>query len=111
MPRTLLAFAALAGAVAFPAPADALCLDTTAVGGVCQSILRCGPGSPVTVYVLGSGTTGTASCGGATASCTAFLIPFCTQVAIATSSGTMSCNASGGGDDGVAICVIGISAR
>lgn len=110
MRRTLL-LPALLAAVVFPAPAEAVCLDTTAVGGVCQSILKCGFGSPVTVYVVGSGTTGTASCGGATASCTAFLIPFCTDVALATGPGTMSCDASGGGNDGVAICIIGAGAR
>jgi hypothetical protein len=102
--RRLLLAAALAAAAAVPAvPAHAGPAVCVAAVGFPVCAGNCQSGDQITVYAVGTGaTTGRASCGGSTASCTAFRA-VCSGSARAGSSGSLSC----GGSAQLVICVVG----
>lgn len=106
--RRLLLAAASAVALAVPvtpaAAGPAACVVTSGIP-VCAG--NCSSGDPITVYVVGTGApTGTASCGGGEARCTAFR-GACSGSGRATGSGSLSCSGPSGA---VVVCVVGITA-
>lgn len=97
----LLAAAAIPAGPAHAGPAVCVsALNVPVCAGTCQS------GDPITVIVLGVSATGTASCGGGSAGCTAFKAP-CTDGGTAGGSGQLHC----GGTAPVVICLVGIQAN
>ncbi|HVF04342.1 MAG TPA: hypothetical protein VNA20_05855 [Frankiaceae bacterium] len=106
MRRLLLSAAALSIAALPVAPAQAgpaVCV-VTAGFPVCAG--TCRAGDPITVVAAPFSSTGTASCGGTTVSCTAFKVP-CTDSGTASGSGALQCS----GSAPVVICIVGIAAR
>jgi hypothetical protein len=98
----LLAAAAVPASPAHAGPAVCVsALNVPVCAGTCQN------GDPITVVVVGtSAQNGTASCGGGSASCTAFRVP-CTDTGTAGGSGQLHC----GGSAPVVICLVGIQAN
>ena len=89
---------------AAPAHAGPAACVVTAGFPVCAG--NCAPGDPITVIAIGTGaTTGTASCGGSSVSCTAFR-GVCTRTGTTSGSGALSCR----GTATVVICLVGIAA-
>lgn len=94
MRRPAVLLAVPAALFLLPAPtASAACVSSSGIT-VCPTVFTCGPGSVVELTVLGLTGSGSASCGGATASCYAFQIG-CTAIDVATSAGVLTCSASG----------------
>jgi hypothetical protein len=103
MRRLLLACLLAVPAAAAPASASpGACVATSALP-VCAGL--CATGEVISVRVVGN-VTGTARCGGAVASCFAFR-GTCSQAAVATSSGPLTCTVTGG--TGVAYCDVKIA--
>ena len=100
--RRLLLAALLALVPAAPADAGPAACVVAAGFPVCAG--TCRSGDLITVIAIGNGS-GTASCGGATANCTAFRF-VCTGNDTATGTGALSC----GGSSDVVICLVGIGA-
>ena len=104
MRRTPMLLALPALAMLLPAqPASAACVSGTGVTA-CPPVYDCVAGSVVVVTVVGVGT-GTASCGGAVASCYAFRAG-CTRSATAQSAGTLTCAAT---HNAVAFCTVTVA--
>lgn len=105
MRRLLLA--CLIAAVPAVAPASASPGECVAAAGFPVCAGTCTPGEWIRVRVVGN-VTGTARCGGATATCFAFR-GTCEATATATSSGPLTCSISGG--TGVAHCEVLVNAN
>lgn len=107
MRRSFVLLAVPAAAFLLPAPsASAACTSSSGVT-VCPPVYTCGNGSIVTVQVVGGIGRGTASCDGASATCTV-IRALCTASDNATSSGVLSCSSTG---NVVAICTVSPSPR
>lgn len=105
--RRLLLAGLLALAPLSPATAgQGACVSTGGVTACPTAVNRCSVNDTIRVTVYGAGQ-GTASCGGATASCFSVRVT-CTDDARATSSGALTCSATG---SAVAICAVVIAAN
>jgi hypothetical protein len=93
--------------VAAAVPASASPGECVAVDAFPVCAGTCSPGERITVRVVGNAT-GTASCGGATATCFAFRAT-CTASAVASSFGSLTCTVTNG--TGVATCEVGVNAN
>jgi hypothetical protein len=102
--RRLLLAALLLAVPAVPASASpAECVATSSLP-VCAG--TCRAGETISVTSVGAFAHGTANCGGAAASCSAFR-GSCTDTATATSSGPLTCTLESG--SGVAYCDVKIA--
>lgn len=105
--RRLLLSAAAISVAAFPvAPAQAGPAACVVTAGFPVCAGTCRPGDPITVVAAPFSSTGTASCGGTSVSCTAFKVP-CSNSGVASGSGALQCS----GSAPVVVCVVGVSAR
>ena len=97
--------AALLAAVPFApvANADAVCVATGGNTACPSAVSKCSANQFIRVTVYGNGT-GTASCGGASASCYSFRAVSCTADARTTTSGTLTCSSDNTG--AVAVCAV-----
>jgi hypothetical protein len=101
--RRLVLAALLAAAPFAPAAhADGVCVATGGNSACPSAVSRCSANQLIRVTVYGTGS-GTASCGGASATCFSFRVS-CTDDARATSSGTLTCAASS--TAAVAVCAV-----
>jgi hypothetical protein len=97
MRRLLLAALVAVTPFAPAARADAVCVATA--GHTACPVSTCSANTLIRVTVYGHGT-GSVSCGGATASCSAFFGLSCTADARTTASGTLTCTSV----SAVAVC-------